>query len=56
MMISLDRGVVSYRSVKENVSDRKVAEHFNGKGHDLAATNPITSYDKENIITVLTKK
>ena len=56
MMISLDRGVVSYRSIKENVSVRKVAEHFNGKGHDAAATNPITSYDKENIIKLLIGK
>ena len=56
MMISLDRGVVSYRRVKEDMSVRKVAEYFNGKGHDAAATNPITSCDKENIIKVLTRK
>lgn len=55
MMISLDRGVVSYRSVKENVSVRKVAEFYNGKGHDVAATNPITSYHKEMILNILTK-
>ena len=56
MMISLDRGVVSYRSVKENVSVRKVAEFFDGKGHDVAATNPITSKHKERILNILTKK
>jgi len=56
MMISLDRGVVSYRSTKQNVSVRKVAEYFNGKGHDAAATNPITSENKEKIIEILTKK
>ena len=56
MMISLDRGVVSYRSTKENVSVRKVAEYFNGKGHDAAATNPITLENKEKIIEILTKK
>lgn len=56
MMISLDRGVISYRSVKDNVSVRKVAEFYNGKGHDAAATNPITSYHKKMILNVLTKK
>ena len=56
MMISLDRGVVSYRSTKENVSVRKVAEYFNGKGHDAAATNPITLESKEKIIEILAKK
>ena len=56
MMISLDRGVVSYRSIKDNVSVRKVAEFFNGKGHDAAATNPINSMHKEQKIDMLTKK
>ena len=56
MMISLDRGVVSYRSIKDNVSVRKVAEFFNGKGHDAAATNPINSMHKEQIIEILTTK
>lgn len=55
MMISLDRGVVSYRSIKDNISVRKVAEFFNGKGHEVAATNPITSKHKERIIEILTK-
>ena len=56
MMIALDRGVVSYRCVKENVSVRKVAEYYNGKGHDAAATNPITKEQKEMIVELLTKK
>ena len=56
MMISIDRGVVSYRRVKDNVSVRKVAEFYNGKGHDAAATNPITNENKEKIIKILTKK
>jgi len=56
MMISIDRNVISYRSTKDNVSVRKVAEYFNGKGHDKAATNPITKEQKENIIKILTKK
>ena len=56
MMISLDRGVISYRSVKDDVSVRKVAEFYNGKGHDAAATNPITSEHKEMMIKILTRK
>ena len=56
MMISIDRGVISYRSTKKNVSVRKVAEFYNGKGHDAAATNPITSRHKELILDILTKK
>ena len=45
-----------YRSIKDNVSVRKVAEFFNGKGHDVAATNPITIEQKEKIIQILTEK
>ncbi len=56
MMISIDRGVVSYRSIKAGVSVRKVAEFFNGKGHDAAATNPISAEQKELILNILTKK
>lgn len=56
MMISLDRGVVSYRSTKDGISVRKVAEYFGGKGHDKAATNPITSKSKEAILEILTTK
>ena len=56
MMISMDRGVVAYRSVKKDVSVRKVAEFFGGKGHEAAATNPITSENKEKILDILTKK
>ena len=54
MMISLDRDVVSYRSVKDNISVRVVAEHFGGKGHDKAATNPISNKQFLDIIKILT--
>ena len=54
MMISLDRDVVSYRSVKDNISVRVVAEHFGGKGHDKAATNPISDKQFLEIIKILT--
>ena len=53
MMISLDRNVVSYRSVKPGSSVRQVAEYFNGKGHDVAATNPITEEQKQEILNIL---
>ena len=56
MMISIDKGVVSYRSTKDNVCVREVAELFGGKGHDKAATNPITTEQKEEIIKLLTKR
>lgn len=56
MMVSLDRGVVSYRSVKDGVHVRPVAELFGGKGHEKAASNPITQQMQTEIIKVLTKK
>ena len=56
MMIALDRGVVSYRSVKSGVSVRQVAEYFNGKGHDVAATNPIVEDKLQSIIELLINK
>lgn len=54
MMISLDRGVVCYRSVKPGKAVRPVAELFGGKGHDNAATNPITNQQKQEILKILT--
>ena len=56
MMIAIDHGVVSYRTVKEGVCVRDVAEHFGGKGHDKAATNPITRDIQEELVKILTKK
>ena len=56
MMISLDRGVVSYRRTKNTVIVREVAEYFGGKGHDAAATNPITKEQQEKILDILTQK
>ena len=55
MMIALDPGVVAYRSVKEGKAVRPVAELFGGKGHDKAATNPITDEMFSKILEVLTK-
>lgn len=56
MMIALDPGVVAYRSVKEGVHVRPVAELFGGKGHEKAASNPITEEMQTEILKVLTKK
>lgn len=55
MMIALDPGVVAYRSVKEGVHVRPVAEFFGGKGHEKAASNPITAEMQNEIVKVLTK-
>ena len=55
MMIALDPGVVAYRSVKEGKAVRPVAELFGGKGHDKAATNPITDETISKILDVLIK-
>lgn len=56
MMISLDREVVSYRSVKPGVNVRIVAEYFGGKGHDKAATNAISKDKEDSIVKVLLNK
>ena len=55
MMIAFDPGVVAYRSVKEGVHVRPVAELFGGKGHEKAATNPITEEMQTEILKILTK-
>lgn len=54
MMIALDYGTVSYRSIKDNVNVRKIGEAFGGKGHDKAASNPISDNQKQTIIELLT--
>lgn len=55
MMIAIDRGTVSYRSIKENVNVRIVAEAFGGKGHDKASTNQIDDNYLEEVVNNLTK-
>lgn len=56
MMIAMDPGVVCYRSVRDGVKVRSVAELFGGKGHDKAASNPITEEVQNKLVKVLTKK
>lgn len=53
MMIALDPGVVCYRSVKEDIIVREIAEFFGGKGHNKAASNPITQEFQSKIIDLL---
>lgn len=56
MMIAPDPGVVCYRTIKEGVNVREVAEYFCGKGHDKAATNAITEEMQEKLLKILTEK
>lgn len=54
MLIALDHGTISYRSVKPNVSVRLIAEAMGGKGHDEAAGSPISIQQKNELIKILT--
>lgn len=55
MLVSFDYGTISYRSIKDNVNVRIIAEAFGGKGHDKAASSPINDSTKNKIIALLTK-
>ena len=54
--IAMDYGTISYRRIKENFKVREIAEYFGGKGHDYAASSPIYSDTKEEIINELLKR
>lgn len=54
MMIAPDPGVVVYRSIKNNIKVRPIAELFGGKGHDKAASNPITKETTHKLVKILT--
>lgn len=54
MLISLDYGTISYRNVKDNANVRLIAEAMGGKGHDKAASSPISEEQKKEPIKVLT--
>lgn len=56
IMPSFDYGTISYRRIKENFKVREIAEYFGGKGHDYAASSPIYSEQKEDILSVLLKR
>lgn len=53
MLIAIDQGTVSYRSIKPGVNVRIVAEKMGGKGHDSAAGSTITQEQKDEILNVL---
>lgn len=54
MLIALDYGVISYRSIKDEVNVSLIAEAMAGKGHDKAAGSPISEKQKKELIRVLT--
>lgn len=54
MLIALDKGTISYRSIKDDVNVRIVAENFGGKGHDKSSSSPISEDNKDKIIEILT--
>lgn len=56
MLICLDNWTISYRSVKDDVNVRVVAESFGGKGHDKAGANPITKKQMDRIIELLSTR
>ena len=55
MLIALDYGTISYRSIKDNVNVRIIAEAMGGKGHDKTAGSPIRGEQKAELIKVLTR-
>lgn len=56
MLIALDYGTISYRSVRDDVNVRLIAEAMGGKGHDKAASSPISESQKKKLIKTLTTK
>ena len=56
MLIALDYGTISYRSVKDDVNVRLIAEAMGGKGHDKTASSPIDENQKQELIKILTRK
>lgn len=56
ILIALDYGTISYRTVKDGVNVRVIAEALGGKGHDVTASSPILENEKDAIIKMLLKK
>ena len=55
MLIAMDYRAISYRRINPDVNVRKIAEYFGGKGHDAAASSPISEKVKTQIINCLIK-
>lgn len=53
MMISLDNGTISYRYVNSGVKVLPIAEYFGGKGHDYAASSPISLNVRDAIVDII---
>lgn len=56
MLIALDTLSISYRSIKDDVNVRIIAEKLGGKGHDKASSSPITNENITNILNILIKE
>ena len=54
MMIARDYGLISYRCVNENANVRLIAEKMGGRGHDKAASSPISGSAMKKIVDTLT--
>lgn len=48
-----EKRTISYRSIKDGVNVRVIAEHFGGKGHDKASTNPISDEKMKALLETL---
>ncbi len=55
MLVALDYSSISYRSIKDTINVRLIAEAMGGKGHDKAASSPISDEQKIKLIKILTK-
>lgn len=53
MLIALDDGSISLRSIKEDIDVSVIAEKMGGRGHPKAAGKPIFNKQKEKIIECL---
>lgn len=56
MLISLDSGTISFRSIKNDVNVRLIAEAMGGSGHDKAAGCSITEEKKRELIKAIIGK
>ncbi|MDE5539175.1 MAG: hypothetical protein K2J20_01665, partial [Bacilli bacterium] len=53
MLVAMDYGTISYRSIKDGINVREIAEYFGGKGHDKAASSPIKPEILEQILDAI---
>ncbi len=56
MLISMDKGTVSYRNIRKDVNVRVIAEALGGKGNDKSAGSPISEAQKQAMVKVLLTK